>query len=1008
MSSQSDSTSSIAEVVGGGSILRPAHAAKRPRKRRRALANLELDGPLVIVAVFASATGVWSQCYTPFATELGECLYSLYSESLPHCIEMICGSVNPGYVNLVGMLVMALWRFYLPSNGVAARPTRYDNIAGLMRQGLIKHKRFSSHKNGFIEYPIEAAARVSKGVVQFAIEEIPNDFAALHALFTERLGDTRFEVAGAIDAPEAVKSLSPHYVYQELLDHWAASYQVAHDSQPVPWCVWGPIAMPMVCGCWPADMRLVSSNSQATRVALLVSDAPSGKSLAAYLRTLLEAPKYNIHQSLLSEPNTSGATASSSDPVARFKVQTRGFIDQYSAEFLIACVRATRNLSSVASLLTAMDDVGGMYPVEITELLKKSRSEDMQVPSTNTLERARVTLDLAAMQARRATNVAMHVSSHVVRHLNFDASPMCGVEIFCVVEETICDGSLLEASERIMPITALAHKRFGVVDKTIRIIALIFLEAGPSAADMRKYALTVYICHTDDGTEAHCVDFVDMIDMFLSSVLAPSSDQVDALRGSFLFPNAMRSLAWNHIWDGATRRVITRLSFYAEYSHVAKHLSHFLRNRSYKLVLKKALLDDGEPALAKQVMSFSASFAKWRWGTLFRVSLRLNEVLVPASKAFRPNLYNIGRKELDIVGSALTGARFGILNSAILTFTQDVETMRGWGRVCSCHEEEAFDAAQRGRVYKCPDNNKSRRCPELVAKLTATFELWVAKSIDTPPSWESVGIGSAMQHSYRQLTAEASLKFDGLHVWPYLVWRLDDPVVAKLALELYRKQMADPAQASHMHRIAHVFCNERSELYESMVKHADGRGLDYSLDQKIACWKKARLDETPAERCHALVNNIISGASSSKLPWWAATERLNQNLIEYESYRAMHQGFLFERFFDSCRTVWQFNVARARRLKPPKLSRALVITRVYNDDVAALVDWTGFKGMYTKVEVQNVRKFRATSLRLNWISCKICSWPETCMLFLCRTQRWRVAMQRLLLLGVHRFLRLLA
>jgi hypothetical protein len=749
------------------------------------------------------------------------------------------------------------------------------------------------------------------------------------------------------------------FTYAELMEHFASKYHL-HQADPIPWKVWGPLGTLMVNGEWPLDIRMVRLGGNNGHIGIL-PQAPPAKRIAKFIRTQPTPMNANLHPSQCSLPSPA---PDGEDVVVRNKNST-GFIQRFSAAHLISCVRGTRTLAAVQSLPAAMQDIGGIYPRNIQELLEQTRnSVTFEIPQGRTLERARIDLDLAAMLARRATNHELSLKGDVVRKLNFDASRQHGSEIYVAIEETVVNGNIAESECRCMPISGLQHGHVNAIDKSMELLHKIYLESGPAMVDVRMYCNQVTICHTDDGTEGAVNDCFDVLDHYMAGNTSPTAEELTACRTGFLFPNAIRSLAWNHIFDGAMRRALLSLDFYAEYNRMAADLTKFVKVRLYRAAMRRTLIEKGEPEHAKALLHFSKSFAQWRWGTSFAVSRCLRDALPALTSGFDANLYK--GAEARAVRAALSSSRFEILNTAIYQLSADVDNFRGWGRVCSCHESECLEFAMKGKLFICPGNMKAMRCNELAQKLEETLRDLTQKSMSCPPSYHAIGIGHAVMTAYGILSSEFALKFDGLNQWPYIVWRVMDAAAAQTSLALYTKMEAahrESDEPSKALTIARLFCHPGSVMCQTFIDHCEGRGLSKALEMFIKRWQ-ARLDETPAERGHALVSKTISGASSSRIPWWSATERLCQNLLAYDVYRAMGRGFLFERFYAKSKCIWQHDVARARRLRPPKMTRGAVLQEVYNDGLDSLADWSSFKGMLSMPRAKNIHEVKSETAAL--------------------------------------------
>jgi hypothetical protein len=430
----------------------------------------------------------------------------------------------------------------------------------------------------------------------------------LHDYLLAKVGGLTFRVYNDVGSPEAdaASAVDDGGVgYAELLRQWGQSHQLYAPSNMKPitaFKTWGPLAMAIVSGEWPLlDVKVARENSSFAHIGLHPG-VPHGKLVGRYLRSIPRGPSLGLHASIRA------ATVLHASDIERDlvyqKKQRRGFIDAFDPGYVVACVRGTRTLKSVALLPQCFEDMRELMPRDISETLESyMHTNEVSFPSTLTLERGRVTLDLAAMLGRRIEN-ARSLERDPARSLNYDTSGQHGIETFFIHEETIYDNKLATSEKRDMPLTGMFHGGYGVVDKSFRIIHVVFLDVGPCPILMHLYFASVSIVHTDDGIEAFTIDQVDLIDAFLKRNSSPTNEELAGLIGTFLYPNAMRGIPWNHILDNATQRIVSSLHFYRAASVQMKDITKFLRVSSYRLVIQKQLKQAGHEIEAKQFRFF--------------------------------------------------------------------------------------------------------------------------------------------------------------------------------------------------------------------------------------------------------------------------------------------------------------------------------------------------------------------------------------------------------------------
>ena len=875
-------------------------------------------------------------------------------------------SVGGDCVALLGFIVVSLWRFFQDWAGEAQQGDWVQTVAQKMRRGLMATCRSAQGKAGHIELPIHAAASLN-GELNFVTA--PSAWSGptfrswleaqtVNKLFTLHKGQGRLGQECASSSGAAVSTSSADTVsFAALQQHWALTEHVilptvfAHKT-------WGPLGEIWVRGQWPMDVVMVREGCRRNRHRL--PQMPPRNLMSAYFKSC-PGNASGLHPSVTVEPVLEHAPER-----CRHVRQLQGCIVGYAAEHLIACVRATRHLRAASDLPDTVQDIAEVLPTSVSEQLRAAvANPSFRFPSRWTLERARVKLDLASMLARRTQ---LQMPEKRARALYFDASSVSGVEIMVCVEETVVNLDTARAEERLMPLSALGHGHMGVIDKTMRICKAIFLEAGPSKSAVHKYLQEVRILGSDDGAEHYIEASADVMDFFLDGNLDPSPEELDTVAGQYLFPVGMRTLPWNHIWANIVKRVLLNLLFFPGLLTQLRKVCNFLRTKSYRRVLIACLREQGETELAKSLKSFKASFAKWRWETAFAVSSALMQVSTAVQRAFDPNKFHMDKVELQTVSEAVQDTAFWVKTSAVAALGQHTEETRAWGRQCSCHPGEALAAARKGQVFTCPNNLKSRRGAELKNKLDEVLTDWRDKYVNMPPSWHEYGIAGAMSSAYMQMASEAALKFDVVHRWPHIVWRLKDPDVCSRALALYDKECETADGNVRMHRVGHHFCKPGSGLRPLMQDHAAKAGLAPALEAEIDAYLIARLDETVQEAPHAGVSKAIRHALASELPWWSATERLNQNLALYNSFVDAGKGPLFHKMFNNCRAILQPKPDKARRLVPVHSALTTVVEKVYDSGLSSMVDWKALKGMYGTSKPINAHAIQS---EFQWIQAEL-------------------------------------
>ena len=866
-----------------------------------------------------------------------------------------------GDTYIQGFVVHSLWRCYLGSSQ-GAPPDVYDpryEIEESMRRTLVGAERHVYSKAfGFIDYPVLAAAEIVN------LDDMPDCIHLFRgmplygSLFEESLlaafDGIQLELKFTGDAPATGNKLT----IRQLIQFFHASDRFSFISRGIVGAkIWQPIATLMLRGIATCDMTLLTKVQRTGRYQLLPGSPPL-QIINAYLYQAGFAPLWR-----------GGVAAAASSEVRRQKLCVRGFVNKFDAEFCIDVVRSSRNLTSCEAIPEALDDLVRLTGKDLRQQCKDIVSkDDFEFPSRWSIARWRTRLDVAATLAERHLNHRLAQSGvHVSRELSYDASSQGGQEIFVVRERTIVNYGVASAYMQQCLLAALGHGHCGVIDKGIQVTMRLWLRHGPTESSLRAACATVALCLSDDGVEAHIADLADITSIFFE-FLKTGSVPVDAPKpDGFLFPNAMRCINWNHIMDWTLLTALAHNRFFKEYTADCRLLSHFLASKGYRAVLRERLRRLDKPELASQLISYGGKFAKWRWTTQAkstREHVRVEEAVVVG---FDPQDFRFKGPELSKVVNIIRGdSNFFERNRAFAFVLDRWYRLRGWALACPCHEKDCLDYASKKKLFVCPDDRKSQRCVELWPKLASTLEEWRKDSVSMPV-WKEAGLYTACSHSLRELTFNIDLKLvKMLCTWPAWLWRLREPSGCAAALADYDKQCQSNAGHARMHRLGHKFAAADSPWRAHLERHSRSEGLSPELDAALKDYERARMDESEVERPHAHIQFTVDRSTNAGFFWWASTLRLAQNLQLYDKFEECGEVELFHKFFNGDKSIMQTDATAAQKLRPVKMSREKVYSRIFNLDYVSLSDWSEFRGLYPNVGTAN----RCTvSGDVAWLKC---------------------------------------
>ena len=115
---------------------------------------------------------------------------------------------------------------------------------------------------------------------------------------------------------------------------------------------------------------------------------------------------------------------------------------------------------------------------------------------------------------------------------------------------------------------------------------------------------------------------------------------------------------------------------------------------------------------------------KLRWGTVLRATHDVLTMRASLEVAFDVDMIPQTCQDRLLVQKLIDDKVFWSKARAVATIGEDIEVERRWLHGCKCHPEENKEAARKGTLFKCPNNQKGKRGPELRLKLAEAFDRW--------------------------------------------------------------------------------------------------------------------------------------------------------------------------------------------------------------------------------------------------------------------------------------------
>jgi hypothetical protein len=536
---------------------------------------------------------------------------------------------------------------------------------------------------GLVHFPIVACGALTHPIQCPDVGCDEDKGAGLRHTVAEMLGD----------ATQTVRTEGRVLSLPALLREWRAS----HDLNILPYVriLWEPLGLLMVNGRHPGELVAMAARGN-KRSRCIVPGQPSVRMCANYFAT--------VHLPQLWWQAEASALSADGRHPRLGKTKTRGACKAYDGEHVIRALMASQHLRRQRSLQeTAEACVSLVAPKRGSAVLSSARQDGLQFPSQPTLCRARLRLDAArCMMERRVRARVDHV-----RYIAIDASPVGGRELLACRSELLPVSALQGeppdlSSLRISthPLLQLGHGQAGAQDKAAGLMHGLALEDGPSAYCIRRALQECRSYISDLGVEAILPDTAVSIELFLKHawrqgrMVVRVGDEGTESVVEPLLPNALPVIGWNHLVDWLGKSCTSQLEFWPQWLERSRAVLRLLQQEAVRDRLRQALAANGpSDANADELRHFSATFAQWRWESLFRCADELVRVEKPLRAAWAS--VASAQAKLAIRDDSLRSAAHEAIVSddwwrqchALHMLHEPVERLRRWGTGCPCHSE---------------------------------------------------------------------------------------------------------------------------------------------------------------------------------------------------------------------------------------------------------------------------------------------------------------------------------
>ena len=642
------------------------------------------------------------------------------------------------------------------------------------------------------------------------------------------------------------------------------------------------------------------------------------------------------------------------EPEPTTQYRTRGPVElqrKYTITHLVNALRLVQNVTDQRHLNSvSLASVRYHHPRNFRRVIKSMGKSGHRDPSKDTLYKARVKFDVAAMiWHRRWSGTAGQIN----RYLVCDASPQKSqsYEVFVTCERVVKHGDLdgrshldmpaIRVMPRKLPCCCLGHGRAGVADKTMTQVHQTWLDYGPTPDHMARALGSVRQVLSDMGTEFQ-----------IANARVSLGDSSGQRPDTFLYPYALQVPGIKHILDWIIRDALSDIEFWPNWQSSAKRLVQWFHGQAHRDLVVKHLASLGDACrrsvesvdvMTKSLRTATSSFADWRWSTLLiciRDLLRIEDAVRFVIPRLKDPVKQLAMpKPLAAELSVLAASpEFWDQARALKAILRHVMSFSGWVTGCACHDQELqWNDGHAPPPTKCPW--KGCRAPQL-AKQLRLVQTAIAADRDSLAQAAFVSVKLDLVHSaMSRVIARLELKLHWVHELPYLVWQADEAAVAQKMLAKYDAAKRDVSRAGCIHRVSEYLCgHEKGSLRLDMERHAAGHGMSKTLASEILAYQLCILDDTTQEAPHRDVSRLAKRSNGSKPSWWFASLRLKDHLEVYDQLDEDEEADM-GRYLHSWKSVLQKDVALSRKLTPVKRSIQQVRKSIYRTDAVCLDDF---------------------------------------------------------------------
>ena len=529
-----------------------------------------------------------------------------------------------------------------------------------------------------------------------------------------------------------------------------------------------------------------------------------------------------------------------------------------------------------------------------------------------------------------------------------DSSPKMGRELFAILETVILPRAVGEVpvfTQRQIGVVAMSHKHTTGADKGITLLHSVWSEYGGTKGALDCWMASVRGVTSDLGTEWMLGQARNFVPMFVG--VAPGAADAE-----FAFPGALRVPGWNHLCHGMIETVAEQcLPWFATWSAAARQVVNFLAGEDYVEALTHSLLAKGLGDLAAPLRTLPSRFLDWRWGTLVQAARGLLDRRDALLRGWDGAYLRGTTEDFRAAARAATdneaGRLFWVQTSFVYEVFVGIEHLRTWGGGCDCHD------GQRRQGIRVDCRLAGRRLPAATARVAQCAEalLSLDEQMALRHTWVQGSLAAELAASTAALRGRLELKFGWLRQLPYAVVHAGSQEGASSCLASFDRETGGRAH----HPVSCRFLGAASALRQHVEICARGGGCSDLLAMAVSEYAWLRLDESPSEGMHRDIALEKSRAHAIRVPFAAATVRMQQNIAAWKAVKAAGGRALgaFVRAWTSYKKLAAapsaapashlWSVPRSLRALPP----SAVAKSVYRLDARSREPWGHIAALFT-------------------------------------------------------------